>query len=35
MKEFTGLRPKSYCYLQDNETIGKRCKGLKNYLKKT
>ena len=34
MKEFIGLRPKSYCYLQDNETTGKRCKGLKKCVTK-
>ena len=26
MKKFIGLRPKRYCYLQDDETIGKRAK---------
>ena len=28
MKKFIGLRPKSYCYLQDDETIAKRAKGV-------
>ena len=29
MKEFIGIRPKSYVYLQDNGKIGKRAKGVK------
>ena len=29
MKKFIGLRPKCYWYLQDDETVGKRAKGVK------
>ena len=29
LKEFIGIRPKSYAYLQDNGKIGKRAKGVK------
>ena len=34
IKEFIGLRTKSYCYLKDNETTGKRCKRLKKCVTK-
>ena len=30
MKEFIGIRPKFYAYLQDNGKIGKRAKSVKN-----
>ena len=29
MKEFIGIRPKSYVYLQDNGKFGKRAKSVK------
>ena len=34
MKEFIGIRPKSYAYLQDNGKIGKRAKGVKKCVTK-
>ena len=34
MKEFIGIRSKSYAYLQDNGKIGKRTKGVKRCITK-
>ena len=34
MKEFIGLRPKSYAYLIDDGKIGKRAKGVKKCVTK-
>ena len=34
MKEFIGLRPKSYAYLINNSKIGKRAKGVKKCVTK-
>ena len=34
MKEFIGIRPKSYAYLQDNGKIGKRAEGIKKCVTK-
>ena len=34
MKEFIGIRPKSYAYLQDNGKIVKKAKGVKTCVTK-
>ena len=34
MKEFIGIRPKFYVYLQDNVKIGTRAKGIKRCVTK-
>ena len=34
MKEFIGLRPKSYAYLTDDDKIGKKAKGVKKWITK-
>ena len=34
MKEFVGIRPESYAYLQDNDKISKSAKGVKKLCHK-
>ena len=34
MKEFIGITPKSYAYLQDNDKIGRRAEGVKECVTK-